>query len=150
MSESDGVQPEPGVPGPLPDIAPAPGLPGAHRGGFSRLPTAPVDITVESAPDELGTAYDAPAAWGAIVPQPVRRGVAAWALVASVLALVVSLFVGWGFPLGIVGVVTAIVALRRPVESRGVAAWAIVLGILSILYSVGWLLYAASRANLFS
>ena len=60
-----------------------------------------------------------------------------------------SLFVGWGFPIGLVGVVSAILALRRPLESRAVAVWALVLGIVSVLYSAGWLLFAASRANLF-
>lgn len=139
----------PAAPATAPEVAPEPGLPGAHRGGFSRLPTAPIGITVESAPDELGSAFDAPVAWGPVIVPPARRGVAAWALAASIIGLVVSLFVGWGFPIGLVGVIAAIVALRRPVESRGVAAWAIVLGILSILYSAGWLLYAASRASLF-
>ena len=50
--------------------------------------------------------------------------------------------------LGLVAIVTAIVASRRPVERRGVVVWAIVLGALSVLYSAGWLLWAASRAGL--
>ena len=64
-------------------------------------------------------------------------------------AIMFSLFVGWGFPIGLVGVVSAILALRRPLESRAVAVWALVLGLVSVLYSAGWLLFAASRANLF-
>ena len=60
----------------------------------------------------------------------------------------VSLFVGWGFPIGLVGVVSAILALRRPLESRAVAVWALLVGVVSMLYSAGWLLYAASRAEL--
>ena len=67
----------------------------------------------------------------------------------AIVGLLVSLFVGWGFPIGLVAVVSAILALRRPLESRAVAVWAIALGVLSIVYSAGWLLYAASRANLF-
>jgi len=67
----------------------------------------------------------------------------------SIGGLLASLFVGWAFPLGLVGVVSAILALRRPLESRAVAAWALVLGVVSVLYSAGWLLYAASQANLF-
>ena len=63
-------------------------------------------------------------------------------------ALVVSMFVGWGFPIGLVAIVTAIIALRRPLESRAVAVWALVLGAVSVLYSAGWLLFAASRADL--
>ena len=43
---------------PSPDVAladEASPLPGAHRGGFQRLPTAPVAVTTESAPAEPGT-----------------------------------------------------------------------------------------------
>jgi hypothetical protein len=78
-----------------------------------------------------------------------RRGVAAWALVVAVLGLGISFFVGWGFPIGLVGVVTGIVALRRPVESRGIAWWAIALGIVSLLYSAGWLMWASTQTNPF-
>ncbi|MFT4220671.1 MAG: hypothetical protein QM611_09155, partial [Microbacterium sp.] len=80
---------------------------------------------------------------------PWRRGLARWALGFSVVALAVSLFVGWGLPVGLVGVVAAAFALRRPGESRQLAVWALVLGILSVLYSVGWLLWAASQLGLF-
>ena len=120
----------------------------AARGGFQRLPTAPVDLRFETAPAEPGT-EDAPVAqWLMPEPAPPRRGLAAWALVFSIGGLVASLFVGWGFPIGLVGVISAILALRRPLESRAVAIWALVLGIISVLFSAGWLLFAASRANL--
>ena len=122
-------------------------LPGAHRGGFSRLPTAPVAITTEQAPALPGEEGLASEQWEMTQP-PLRRGLGAWALGFSVVGLVVSLFVGWGFPIGVVGVVAAILALRRPLESRAVAVWALVLGGLSILYSAGWLWYAASQASL--
>ncbi len=136
-----------GMDAPTPEIGPVSDvtrLPGAHRGGFARLPTMPVDIPSMSAPTEPGT--DAQVAQWAFPPAVPRRGFAAAALAFSILGLVVSLFVGWGFPVGIAGIVTAIIALRRPLESRGVAIWAIVLGVVSIAYSAGWLLFAASIA----
>ncbi|WP_106816602.1 hypothetical protein [Microbacterium timonense] len=124
-------------------------LPGAHRGGFSRLPTAPVAVTVETAPSEPGGEFTPDAtAWSEDDPTS-HGGLAGWALAFAIVGLLVSLVVGWGFPIGIVAVVSAVVALRRPVESRPVAAWAIALGVVSILYSAGWLLYAAFQANLF-
>jgi hypothetical protein len=130
-------------------------LPGVHRGGFQRLPTAPVGIpAATTAPGEPG--YD-DVDTGQLLPvwmpppQPAvqRRGVAAWALFFSIAGLAMSLFVGWAFPVGLVGAVTAIVALRRPFESRMVAVWALVLGVVSVLYSAGWLVWAASRGGLF-
>jgi hypothetical protein len=143
----------PAVEGPSPDIQladEASPLPGAHRGGFQRLPTAPVTVTVESAPAEPGTDDEPPLVQWAPASEPVmQRGLAGWALTFAVIGLVVSLFVGWGFPFGIVAVVSGIIALRRPLESRSMAIWAISIGAVSILYSAGWLLYAASRANLF-
>ena len=123
-------------------------LPGAHRGGFQRLPTAPVAVTLESAPGEPGGDFDPDAAPWEATDSAFHRGLAGWALAFAVVGLSVSLFVGWGFPIGLVAVVCAIIALRRPLESRAVAVWAIALGTLSILYSAGWLLYNAMRANL--
>ena len=123
-------------------------LPGAHRGGFSRLPTAPVAVTVQTAPAEPGSEY-APEAWAPADPSSLQQGLSAWALGFAILGLIVSLFVGWGFPIGLVAVVVAIVALRRPVESRAIAIWALVIGTVSILYSAGWLLYAGREMNLF-
>jgi hypothetical protein len=144
--------PTPAVEPPSPDVAladEASPLPGAHRGGFLRLPTAPVDVTSQSAPTEPGTDERAVTAQWLMPPtDPPHRGLAAWALASSIAGLVVSLFVGWGFPIGIVGVVTAILALRRPLESRAVAIWALVLGAVSILYSAGWLFYAAAQASI--
>jgi hypothetical protein len=123
-------------------------LPGVHRGGYLRLPTAPVTVTKQTAPAEPGTDEDevpVGAQWLVPAPEPLHRGLAAWALVFSIGGLLVSLFVGWGFPIGLVGVVSAILALRRPLESRAVAIWALVIGAVSILYSAGWLVYAAGR-----
>jgi hypothetical protein len=107
-------------------------------------------MMTESAPSEPGTEEPEPVVqW--LMPEPAEphRGLAGWALAFSIAGLAASLFVGWGFPIGLVGVVSAILALRRPLESRSVAVWALVLGIVSVLFSAGWLLYAASRANLF-
>lgn len=132
---------------PSPDVAPVEaesGLPGMHRGGFERWPTAPVGVApIVTAPD-----LDAPVQWAPAEPQRPSRGMAAWALAFGIIALVVSTFVGWGFPLGLVAIVTAIIALRRPIESRAVAVWALVLGAVSVLYSAGWLLFAATRTDL--
>ena len=144
----------PSVEPPSPDIAladEASPLPGAHRGGFQRLPTAPVDVTIVSAPAEPGTDGQPEPELRWLMPEPVgpHRGLAGWALAFSIAGLIVSLFVGWGFPIGLVGVISAILALRRPLENRAVAIWALVLGTVSVIYSAGWLLYAASRANLF-
>lgn len=146
----------PAAPGPAveaasPDVDPAAEaspLPGVHRGGFSRLPTAPIDVTTQSAPSEPGGEY-APVDWTPAADVSTQRGLAGWALGFAIIGVIVSLFVGWGFPIGLVAVVTAIVALRRPIESRAIAVWALVLGVVSILYSAGWLLYAALRADLF-
>lgn len=138
-------RPKPIVDAASPDVDATAGssaLPGMHRGGFQRLPTAPVNVTTQSAPT-----LDAPLEWAP--PVPVSRGLAGWALGISIIGLVVSLVVGWGFPIGLVAAITAIVALRRPFESRQVAVWALILGLVSVLYSAGWLWWAASRANLF-
>nr|WP_315267659.1 hypothetical protein [Microbacterium lemovicicum] len=135
--------PEPVVEAPSPDVAPAGEdlvLPGAHRGGFARLPTAPVGIAAPVVPvDDVAPRVEwAPRA-------PVSRGLSAWALAFAVPGLAFSLIVGWGFPIGLVAVVVGVIALRRPAESRGTALWAICLGALSVLYSAGWLIWAAQR-----
>ncbi|MDQ7878408.1 DUF4190 domain-containing protein [Microbacterium sp. QXD-8] len=124
-------------------------LPGAHRGGFQRLPTAPVAVTVETAPAEPGGEFTPDATSWQATDSAFHSGLAGWALAFAVVGLLVSMFVGWGFPIGLVAVVSAIIALRRPLENRAVAIWAIALGTLSILYSAGWLLYTAMRADLF-
>ncbi|WP_349426462.1 hypothetical protein [Microbacterium sp. LWS13-1.2] len=124
-------------------------LPGAHRGGFQRLPTAPVAVTVETAPAEPGGEFTPDDTSWQATDSAFHSGLAGWALAFAVVGLLVSMFVGWGFPIGLVAVVSAIIALRRPLENRAVAVWAIALGALSILYSAGWLLFTAMRANFF-
>ncbi|WP_314505883.1 hypothetical protein [uncultured Microbacterium sp.] len=132
---------------PSADVAPVgaeSALPGAHRGGFERWPTAPIGVApIVTAPD-----LDAPVMWAPAPPAAPSRGVAAWALGFGIAALIVAMFVGWGFPIGLVAIITAIVALRRPLESRMAAVWALVLGVVSLIYSAGWLLFAATRTDL--
>ena len=83
-------------------------------------------------------------------PAPRRPpALAGWALTVAITGLIVSLVVGWGFPVGIIAVITAIAALRRPGRRRQAAAWALALGVLSILYSALWIAVAASRGPLF-
>jgi hypothetical protein len=142
---------DPRIEPPTDDVAPVGEesvLPGVHRGGFHRPPTAPVDLAVTA----TGPAAEPePLVMWAPKEEPAPRVfLAGWALFFSIVGLAVSLFVGWGFPLGLVGIVTAIVALLRPLESRRMAVWAIALGVLSLVYSAGWLWFAAIRAELFT
>ena len=115
-----------------------------HRGGFERWPTAPVSVT----PIESSSDLDRPVLWAPVEPSRPARGVAAWALTLAIIGLVMSMFVGWGFPIGLIAIGVAIAALRRPVESRGVAVWALVLAAVSVLYSAGWMLFAANELHL--
>lgn len=114
------------------------GLPGVHQGGFRRELTAPVPITETSHVDAEWETPPTPA------PAPVPIS-APWALGFGILGLIASFFVGWGFPIGLVGVGLAIAALRRPWESRGVAVWALCLSVLSVVYSAGWLWWALAH-----
>ena len=48
----------------------------------------------------------------------------------SILSIfVLACFVGWGFPVGVIGVVLAVLALRRPWEKRETAFWGLGLSI---------------------
>ncbi|MBT2494954.1 hypothetical protein HCX50_14140 [Microbacterium oxydans] len=134
---SDEVEQHPGA---------APRLPGARREGYTKLPTGPVGIepVVVSGPD-----IDAPgeAEWepttGAIPVDDTR--LAPWALLAAIVALGASFFVGWGIPVAVVAVIAAIMSLRRPLESRAIALWALVLGLCATVYSLGWLVWAGMQ-----
>src|SRR5688572_27507511 len=75
--------PAPAVEPPSPDVAladDASPLPGAHRGGFLRLPTAPVAVVSQSAPAEPGTEEDPepPAKWLMPPTEGPHRGLGAW------------------------------------------------------------------------
>lgn len=119
-------------------------LPGARREGYTKLPTGPVGIepVVASGPHleveattEQWEPTDAPAHID-------DTRLAPWALLASIVALCASFFVGWGIPVAIVGVIAAIMSLRRPLENHVMARWALVLGLAATAYSLGWLVWA--------
>ena len=131
---------------PSSDVAPVAaesGMPGSHRGGFERWPTAPIGVAPGSAVPE----HDPSTAPEPPVPY---RGLARWALGLSIVALLLSTIVGWAFPIGLMAIVLAIISLRRPIESRTAAVWALVIGVVSVLYSAGWLWFAATQVDLFA
>lgn len=139
---------QPRVESPRPEVERPAGMarmPGAPRDEYTRMPTGPVGIepVVISGPaDTAGM----PAVQWAPEPEVVdNTRLAPWALVAAVVALVTSWFVGWGIPLAIVAVIAAIMSLRRPVESRAIAVWALVLGLTATIFSLGWLIWAAMQ-----
>ncbi|MHC9045994.1 hypothetical protein ACYX8G_15530 [Microbacterium saperdae] len=121
-------------------------LPGARRDGYTRLPTGPVGIepVVATGPvidDDQETAWEP--STGALGVDDAR--LAPWALLAAIVALVASFFVGWGIPLAVVAVIASIMSLRRPVESRAIARWALVLSLCATVYSLGWLVWAGMQ-----
>lgn len=121
-------------------------LPGARRDGYTRLPTGPVGIepVVVSGPDAddlTRTAWE-PAEIEMVVDD---ARLAPWALLASIVALGASFFVGWGLPVAVVAVIASIMSLRRPIESRGMSRWALVLGLTATVYSLGWLVWAGMQ-----
>ncbi|MFI8632446.1 hypothetical protein ACIGEP_07635 [Microbacterium sp. NPDC077663] len=122
-------------------------LPGAHRGGFRReltqpLPVAP-PLAVHPDPAEVASPD---IRW--IPPAPALPRSAGWSLLFGSLALVLACFVGWGFPVGLIGVVLAVLALRRPWEKRETALWGLGLSLGSLVYSAGWLWWAAMQGGL--
>ncbi|QCQ18041.1 hypothetical protein [Microbacterium sp. RG1] len=50
----------------------------------------------------------------------------------AVVALIVAIVVGWGFPIGVGAVALGVMSLRGRVESRPIAAWGVALGALSL------------------
>lgn len=122
-------------------------LPGARRDGYTRLPTGPVSVepVVVSGPD-----VDAPPRETEWRPstEPIavdETRLAPWALMAAIVALAASFFVGWAVPVAVVAVIAAIMSLRRPVENRAIARWALVLGLCATVYSLGWLVWAGMQ-----
>lgn len=135
-------------------------VPGAPRDNYTRMPTGPVSVEpfVTSGPGDTltgptqawtpsGQTGAQPTVQWAPEPEETTR-LAPWALVAAVVALVASWFVGWGIPLAIIAVIAAIMSLRRPVENRSIAVWALVLGIVATIFSAGWLVWAAVQLEL--
>lgn len=141
MSDPRIEEPTPEVEKPGDDTA----LPGPSK-GYGKLPTGPVPL--EHAAAAHPDADEQPAAeWEPSTgSQPVDDArLAPWALVAAIVALATSMFVGWGIPVAIIAVIAAIMSLRRPIENRSVAIWALVLGLCATLFSAGWLLWAAMQ-----
>ena len=124
-------------------------------GRFARLPTAPTAVTAESGGDHAAEGQVVrdvawtPSDGSELRPRRREARLAPWALLAAVVALVASCFVGWGIPLGILAAIAAILSLRRPAESRRMSIWALVLALVSCLYSIGWLVWAAYSSGLF-
>lgn len=120
-------------------------LPGEQRYGYTKFPTGPVGIepVVASGPaDTAGMPAVDWAPYRSSITED-RTRLAPWALVAAIIALIASFFVGWGIALAVVAVVAAIMSLRRPVESRAMARWALILGLAATVYSLSWLIWAA-------
>lgn len=141
---------DPSIEDPTPEVERPQGsasVPGA-RNGYGELPAEPVDVQpVTSGPDLDAEAFAAATEWEPStdsIPVDDAR-LAPWALFAAIVALSTSMFVGWGIPVAIVAVISAIMSLRRPLENRGVAIWALVLGLAATLFSAGWLIWAAMR-----
>lgn len=134
---------------PSPDVERPAGparMPGAPRPGYTKMPTGPVGIEPVVASGPSDTAGMPTVQWAPhdeIDADGPR--LAPWALVAAIVALCASFFVGWGIPLAIVAVVAAIMSLRRPIENRSVARWALILGLAATIYSLGWLIWAARQ-----
>jgi hypothetical protein len=124
-----------------------PSLPGEHRGGFRREMTQPLPVAPPLLvhPDPV---VDQQVHW--IHPPPALPRSAGWALLFGVLALVLACFVGWGFPVGVLGAVLAVLALRRPWERRETAVWALALNVASLVFSAGWLWWAHTQGALFA
>lgn len=77
----------------------------------------------------------------------IRKGLGGSALLFSFAGLSASFFVGWAFPIGIVGFITGILAVKRSEEDSVSGGWAIALGAVSVVYSAGWLFYGAQEAG---
>lgn len=122
-------------------------MPGAPREGYASMPTGPLDLEPVVASGPADTAGSPAVEWapndGTVSEDNTR--LAPWALVAAIVALVASWFVGWGIPLAIVAVIAAIMSLRRPVENRAIARWALILGLAATIYSLVWLIWAAMQ-----
>ncbi|HXH33457.1 MAG TPA: DUF4190 domain-containing protein [Plantibacter sp.] len=69
-------------------------------------------------------------------------GRSTWSLVLGLIGLVISIFVGWGFPLSITAIVMGFVARRREPLGRGRALTGIVTGFVGLLCSAGWFAYS--------
>lgn len=113
---------------------------------------APVDDLDEdgasdSAPADVNTPRPAlrgepTARWAPEVP--IRKGYGGSALSFSLAGLAASFFVGWAFPLALIGLVLGIVAIVKREESTTLGVWSVGLAVLALVYSAGWLWWANS------
>lgn len=85
------------------------------------------------------------------LPAPsIRKGYGGSAVSFALAGLATSFFVGWAFPLALIGVALGIVAVRKPEESSRLGVWGIALGILATIYSAGWLWWAGTQLHWFA
>ena len=106
---------------------------------------AAADAGAEAEGDEPDLTTDvqwAPAA-------PLRKGYGGSAVSFALAGLATSFFVGWAFPLALIGIALGIVAVRKPEESSRLGAWGIALGVLATIYSAGWLWWAGTQLHWF-
>lgn len=142
--------PQPKVEEPSPEVerpAGAARMPGAARDSYATMPTGPVSVEPVVASGPADTAGMPAVQWAPDdgIDAEDNTRLAPWALLAAIVALCASCFVGWGIPLAVVAVVAAIMSLRRPIENREIALWALILGIAATVYSLGWLIWAGMQ-----
>lgn len=118
---------------PVTDVAPIDDL---DDGAFDSAP-AEIDTTPRPALRGESTARWAPEV-------PIRKGYGGSALSFSLAGLAASFFVGWAFPLALIGLVLGIVAIVKREESTTLGVWSVGLAVLALVYSAGWLWWANS------
>jgi hypothetical protein len=102
-----------------------------------------VPTAVYQAPSQGGYAayqQQPPSAGASAAPTSTTRST--WSLISGIVGLVVSVFVGWGFPLSIVAIVLGFRARRREPGARGRALTGLVTGFVGLACSIGWLVYS--------
>ncbi|CAH0211205.1 DUF4190 domain-containing protein [Plantibacter cousiniae (nom. nud.)] len=116
--------------------APPAGWQGDHATYLQTVPTA-----VYQAPSQGGyAAYQQSQTQTPAASTGTSRST--WSLITGVVGLVVSVFVGWGFPLSIAAIVLGFGARRREPQGRGRALTGLVTGFVGLACSVGWLVYS--------
>lgn len=115
--------------------------PGAYQQQPTYLQTVPTAIY--QAPSQGGYApYQGDAQGQGARPMPQTSTRAVWALVTGIIGLVISIFVGWGFPFSIAAIVLGLISRRRETAGRGFALTGIITGFIGLALSAGWLTYS--------
>lgn len=115
--------------------------PGAYQQQPTYLQTVPTAIY--QAPSQGGYAqYQGDAQGQGARPMPQTSTRAVWALVTGIIGLVISIFVGWGFPFSIAAIVLGFISRRRETAGRGFALTGIITGFIGLALSAGWLTYS--------